>query len=40
MWELEAGGTYTRRTPPVDAAPDSAGVMGTFATLMADAQAG
>ncbi|MFO0834500.1 MAG: polyphosphate kinase 1 [Phycisphaerales bacterium] len=39
-WELLSTGSYTRRTHAGDAAADSPGVMGTFATLMADAQAG
>ncbi len=39
-WELLPDGSYTRRTPPSDATPDSPAVLGTFATLMADAHAG
>lgn len=39
-WELRSNGSYTRRTHAGDAAADSPGVLGTFATLMADAQAG
>lgn len=34
VWVLNPDGTYTQRTPPPDAAPDSTEVLGTFETLM------
>ncbi len=37
-WDLSPSGTYARRTPPADADPASPAAMGTFATLMQDAQ--
>ncbi|MDX2147536.1 MAG: polyphosphate kinase 1 [Planctomycetota bacterium] len=36
-WKLNPDGTYVRRTPPPDAAPDSAEVLGSFEVLMRDA---
>lgn len=33
-WDLNPDGTYTQRTPPPDAEPDSPEVLGTFETLM------
>lgn len=37
-WDLSPAGTYARRTPQADAASDSPAAMGTFATLMLEAQ--
>ena len=36
-WDLNPDGTYSRRTPPKGAAPDSPESLGTFTTLMREA---
>ena len=36
-WDLNQDGSYTRRTPPADAAPDSVERLGTFEVLMREA---
>src|SRR5690606_8432369 len=36
-WDLNADGSYTRRTPPPDAEPESPQALGTFAALMREA---
>lgn len=39
-WDMQPDGSYVKRTPPQDAAPDSPEALGTFLTLMAEAQRG
>lgn len=39
-WELASDGSYARRTPGADGDADPASTLGTFATLMLDAQEG